>query len=109
MLTFVRYDDEILLQYEKREDCYSITEDDLLGFPYEAYEPIQVFSDDYYELFLDDKASYPTVKEDRWYSASVIVEKINSYASSTASGVQRMNDLSVLMQEYLRLREPYQG
>lgn len=105
MLTIVRFENLVLLQYNKSADAYEITEDDLMGFPYEAYEPVTLKEMKIYELYLDEQGDYPIVRQDRWIEAENILEFISSYSSGTDKGQEMMKKLYALFLEYLSLRE----
>lgn len=103
MLTFVRYEDEILLQYNREADCFEFTEDDNLGFPYEFYDFIEVNGKQFCQLYLEKKEDYITVREDRWVLLSEAVTVLNNTVSRTPAGRQKNKELSALIGEYSKV------
>lgn len=105
MKTVVRFEEECLLCYDRSVDAYEVSEDDLLGFPYEAYALMELDDESIYELYLDEKSQYPTVKEDRWLTQTEVLLFLSSYHSKSEQGRLMQQATLEFYQAYLAKRE----
>lgn len=101
MKTFIRYGTELLIEYNEADDSYGITDDDLYGFPYEAFDFFEMNGESYCELVLDDIESYPTTRNDIWLEEQEMIRYLQGYVSETEIGKKRNQALLDLIHAYV--------
>lgn len=102
METFVRFENTILLSYNKTYDCYELVEDSGRGFPYEFYDELTLDGVDYYALYLDYKERYPSVSTDQWLDIQEVEQFLLNAQSTTEEGSKRNQKLRGIIQQYLK-------
>ena len=97
MDSFIRYENSLLIEYNREYDYYWISYDSGTSYPYELYEYVSVDGEEYYIIYLEDKSEVPSTKSDVWISLSEVLGFISNYKSSSDVGVDKMTELYALL------------
>lgn len=95
---FMRYKDELLLEYDQDIDCYTLSYDDGFRFPYEMYEMTDVNNNQYYIIYLDDKNEVPTTSKDLWLELDKVLPYLQNFKSTTTIGREAINQLKKIIE-----------
>lgn len=102
MDSFIRYEDTLLLEYNREQDYYWISYDSGTSFPYELYEYVSVDGIEHYIIYLEDKNDIPTESKDVWIALDEVLKFVDNYKSTTEEGKAKMRDLQIILGKVLK-------
>ena len=99
MDSFIRFEDLLLLEYDRKNDSFGISYDSGSSFPYELYENLVVNNQEYYIIYLESQDELPVTSKDIWIALEDALDFVKKYESKTEVGVNKMIELHTLLEQ----------